>query len=306
MFCIFVPSNTPKKMITLFYRRIKSPLNYIGGKSKILDQILPFFPTDIRNFVDIFAGGCNVGLNVEAQQVYFNDNLSFLIEMYKYFQENELSKTLLYIKQRIAYFELSQTNEEGYKNLRKTYNLYKHPLDLFVLVSYSFNHQIRFNNKHEFNNPFGKNRSSFNAKMKKNLEEFIIQIKEIHPIFSDKCFTEFDYSFLTKNDLVYADPPYLITTGTYNDGKRGFKGWNKESEIELLTLLDSLNNKNVKFALSNVLKHKGKENIILKNWLQKRPQYNVNYIDSNYGNASYNTFIRDKNSSQEVLITNYK
>jgi DNA adenine methylase len=49
---------------------IKSPLNYIGGKAKILDQILPLFPKSIDNFVDLFAGGCNVGVNVCANKIH--------------------------------------------------------------------------------------------------------------------------------------------------------------------------------------------------------------------------------------------
>ncbi|MCA6072598.1 MAG: DNA adenine methylase, partial [Endomicrobium sp.] len=39
---------------------IKSPLNYVGGKYKILPQIIPLFPKDINCFVDLFAGGANV------------------------------------------------------------------------------------------------------------------------------------------------------------------------------------------------------------------------------------------------------
>ena len=62
-------------------KQIKSPLNYIGGKAKILDQILPLFPKEINNFIDLFAGGCNVGINVKANKVYLNDNLTYLIEM---------------------------------------------------------------------------------------------------------------------------------------------------------------------------------------------------------------------------------
>ena len=33
-------------------KKIKSPLNYIGGKAKILDQILPLFPENINNIID--------------------------------------------------------------------------------------------------------------------------------------------------------------------------------------------------------------------------------------------------------------
>lgn len=36
---------------------IKSPLNYVGGKYKLLPQILPLFPDRIRTFYDVFGGG---------------------------------------------------------------------------------------------------------------------------------------------------------------------------------------------------------------------------------------------------------
>ena len=43
---------------------IKSPMNYTGGKYKILEHIIPSFPAEMNNFVDLFAGGLNVGINV--------------------------------------------------------------------------------------------------------------------------------------------------------------------------------------------------------------------------------------------------
>ena len=287
-------------------RQIKSPLNYIGGKAKILDQILPLFPKEIDNFIDLFAGGCNVGINVNANKVYFNDNLTYLIEMYQTFQENDLDTTILHIKNRIKEFELSLTNEEGYKKMREQYNKQKNPLDLFVLIAYSFNHQIRFNNNHEFNNPFGRERSSFNASMKQNLEKFIIKLKETDTVFLNNCFNNFDFTFLNYNDFVYCDPPYLITTGTYNDGKRGFKGWTDNEEKQLLKTLDSLDKKEIRFALSNVLEHKGKSNGILKSWVASNSNYKINFIDFHYSNSNYQTLVRDKDASIEVLITNYE
>lgn len=36
--------------------KIKSPMNYIGNKYRILDQI-KVFPDNINNFVDLFCGG---------------------------------------------------------------------------------------------------------------------------------------------------------------------------------------------------------------------------------------------------------
>ncbi len=287
-------------------KSIKSPLNYIGGKYKLLEQILPLFPKEINHFVDLFAGGCNVGINVYAEKIIFNDNLTYLIELFQTFHSKELEAVITHIENRILEFDLSLTNEEGYKKIREFYNENKNPLDLFVLIAYSFNHQIRFNNSHKFNNPFGKNRSSFNKTMKLNLERFIIQLKNKNIQFSNVSFEKYDYSFLSKNDFVYCDPPYLITTGSYNDGKRGFKGWSEKEEFDLLKILKQLNSKSVNFALSNVIEHKGKSNDILINWLNQNPSFNVNYLNKNYSNSNYQTKNRDKNGSVEVLITNYK
>lgn len=162
------------------YKQIKSPLNYIGGKGKIFDQIVRLFPKNIVKFVDLFVGGCNVGLNIKSEKLYCNDNLSFLIEMYQVFQLKSSNYIISYIENQIKTFELSLTNEEGYKRLRKYYNQEKNPLDLFVLIAFSFNHQIRFNNSYEFNNPFGRDRSSFNYNMKNNLIKFIDRIQQIN------------------------------------------------------------------------------------------------------------------------------
>jgi len=247
-----------------------------------------------------------VGINTTAKKTYCNDNLIFLIEMYKAFQNHSVEEVLLHIEKRIFEYRLSLVNEAGYKNLREFYNQKKHPLDLFVLIAYSFNHQIRFNNDHQFNNPFGRERSSFNQTMKQNLEMFLHKLKHADIEFTCHNFRDFDFSRFGANDFVYCDPPYLITTGTYNDGRRGFTGWNKAEEISLLELLDRLDKRQIKFALSNVLEHKGKSNEILKQWLEKNPGYRINFIDHHYSNSNYQTANRDKNASLEVLITNYE
>lgn len=283
---------------------IKSPLNYTGGKYRLLPQLLPLFPCKINTFVDVFCGGCNVGINVSSEKIILNDNLTYLIEMYRFMQQNALPEIMRYIEQRIHELGLSQTNETAYLQLRQQYNQGKHPLDLFVLIAFSFNHQIRFNNSHQFNTPFGKERSSFNEKMRQNLIDLVSALQQKNVQISQQSFELLDYGSLKNDDFVYCDPPYLITTGTYNDGKRGFKGWSINEENQLLQLLDDLNRRNIRFALSNVLAHKGKENLILQTWLAER-NYHVHDLNIHYGNASYHTQNRDKNGSREVLITNY-
>jgi DNA adenine methylase Dam len=274
-------------------------MNYIGGKYKLLPQIINYFPEDIDSFVDLFAGGLDVGINVSTNKVFCNDINYFLIDIYIAFQNCDIESLLAYIDNKILEYNLSKTNLDGYLKLRKDYNLNKYPLDLFVLVCYSFNHQLRFNSKHEFNTPFGKNRSSFNSSIRQNLIKFHDKVKKIN--FSCINFKDYDISDLSEGDFLYADPPYLITCGSYNDGKRGFEGWGEEDDVSLFEILDKVDSQGAKFALSNVIEHKGQINSNLLAWAKK---YNVHQIDYNYNNSNYQT----KNKmyqTKEVLIVNY-
>lgn len=278
---------------------VKSPLNYVGGKFKLLNQIIPLFPERINTFVDLFAGGLNVGINVNANRIVANDINTFVVDVLDAMKSNSEQEILGHIKKRINEFNLSKENEEGFKAFRDFYNKNKNPLDLYTLVCYSFNYQFRFNNNLEYNNPFGRNRSQFSSALEKKLIEFINTIQNKNVEIYNNEFQNIDFSQLTSEDLVYCDPPYLITTGSYNDGNRGFKDWDLKQEQKLLQILDELNSNGVRFALSNVLLHKGKKNELLIEWAKK---YNVHHLNYNYSNSSHNT---SKGESDEVLITNY-
>ena len=278
---------------------LKSPLNYVGGKYKLLPQLLEYFPKEINTFVDMFSGGFNVGINVDSKKTICNDINSFIIDLYKELYKEPINNVLGHIQNRIDEYGLSKENEEGFKKFRIYYNKTKNPIDLYTLSCYSFNYQFRFNNDKEYNNPFGRNRSQFSENMRNNLILFTEKLKNMNIEFSSEQFDKLNLEDLTDKDFVYCDPPYLITTGSYNDGNRGFKDWKEEEELKLYDMLDNLNDKHIKFALSNVIEHKGKENKLLKGWSKK---YKVIYLTSDYSNSSYNTK-RDK--SIEVLIVNY-
>ncbi|MDR3153113.1 MAG: DNA adenine methylase [Deltaproteobacteria bacterium] len=278
---------------------VKSPLNYIGGKFKLLPQILPMFPDEIGTFVDLFAGGCNVGINVRAGRIICNDMNAKIIGIFRAFQERDTEHILRRIEGKIAEFSLSKENERGFLAFRDRYNSEGDPIDLYTLTCFSFNYQFRFNNNLEYNNPFGRKRSRFSENMKDNLLEFLGRIRGIDIVFTAQDFTKLDVSGLGRGDMVYCDPPYLITRGSYNDGNRGFKDWNGVQEKALYGLLDSLNGQGVRFALSNVLTHKGARNEMLSVWSKK---YKVTPVRNDYSNSSYNT---RRGQSSEALITNY-
>jgi len=132
------------------------------------------------------------------------------------------------------------------------------------------------------------------------LIKFVNYLQDTIMEFTNLDFREVDTSKLTNLDFLYADPPYLITCATYNE--KG--GWKEKDERDLLNLLDKLNDRNVKFALSNVLESKGNSNDILKKWVKDRG-YNVHKLNVKYGNANYQRKDKDDSTTMEVLITNY-
>ena len=278
---------------------IKSCLNYTGGKYKLLPQIMPLFPEDINMFVDLFCGGCNVGINVNAKKIICNDSEKVIIDLYNDWKNGECDELLNILKKTICKYELSKTNKEGFEKIRKDYNDGNREWFMFyAMLMHSFNYQIRFNKNGEYNMPFGKDRSCFNKSTENNFINFVNKIHNKNIFFTNKDFTELKIEKLKEDDFVYCDPPYLITCASYNEQD----GWNETKERQLLKLLDSLNDNNIKFALSNVLENKGKRNEILIEWCKK---YNVHYLNNSYSNCNYHAKDKSKNSTVEVLITNY-
>ena len=269
---------------------VKAPFNYIGNKYRIINSIQECFPEHIDTFVDLFCGGCDVSINTVANNIYANDINYHVIGILQEFQKHDVEYILDYIDTTIEKWQLSKTNEDGYKLFRDHYNQTKNPLDLYVLMCFSFNYQFRFNSSHDYNNPFGRNRSSFNDVMRSNLILFKEQINDIH--FSALDFCDFDYDILHMGDLLYADPPYLLTCGSYNDGKRGFRGWTEKDDLDLMRILTELSDRGVNFALSNVIEHKGSTNDALIEWIADNG-YTVHGINFNYNNCNYHTNNRE-------------
>ena len=293
---------------------IKSPISYIGGKYKLLPQILPLFPQrDFRIFWEGFSGGCNLAQNVNAQSYICCDILKPLQDMLTKIKNSDIEYFIKCVDGIVNHYNLSKTNAEGFMKLRSLYNYYDtlsqqnnlipKEIIFYTLICYSFNNQIRFNNKGDYNMPFGKNRSSFNPTLRSNLIRWHDSLKDKNIIFSTR---DFRYTFehiLSKGstkDFCYFDPPYLAgSVATYNE--QG--GWKEQDEKDLLSCLTEINKKHIPFALSNVLSHKGEDNQLLIDWSK---DYNIHYINQSYANCNYHKNMNDKKEvTVEVLITNY-
>lgn len=275
---------------------IKSPLNYTGGKFKLLSQITPLFPDTISTFVDLFGGGFNVGVNVKAEKIIYNDKCFQVKNILEMFYNTPIEILIHDIEKTIEQYQLTKENAFGYLTLRTDYNesQTKHPILLYTLICYAFNNQIRFNLKDEFNMPFGKNKSSFNPTLKQKFTDFVNEIHTKNIEYTSKDFSEFKFDYLDKNSFVYCDPPYFNTVATYNENC----GWHERDELSLRNLLIELNKQGIKWGLSNNLK----SNTTLEQWA-KQNNFNIHYMNYSYKNCNYQK--KDKNHDIEVLITNY-
>ena len=304
-----------------FDEMVQSPINYTGGKFKLLSQILPHIPENINTFVDLFCGGCNVGININSENIIFNDINSKLINLYKTLKKLDKKDIFFAIEYIIKKYSLSLTKDKGYQfyncnsvvglasynkdkfeKLKNDFNLLKDYDDnyyimLFVLIVYSFNNQMRFNKSNEYNMPVGKR--DFNKNIINKLDLFIDKIKNKNTIFISNDFRNFDLNILEKEDFLYMDPPYLLGLASYNENN----SWTEKDENDLLDFINTVNNKKIKFALSNVITNKSMKNDILIKWIEKY-NYKLIKLKYNYSNSNYQR--KEKNSiTEEVLIVNY-
>lgn len=308
-------------------KTLNSPFFYTGSKYKLIPQLKELFPSDIKYFFDVFYGGGVVSLNTKAEKYFLNDinyniiNLHNLFKIYatysgrgcnlyrleeflrveiknyglssSYFNLNPPSAEL---KKQYGRQILAKHNKNAYLKLRNDWNLEKNnPLLLYLLLIYCFNHTIRFNSKGEFNMPVG------NGDYNQNVHDYLVDYFSFMEINGENVhFNNMDFRYffqqhtILNDDYVYCDPPYFISNALYN------LNWNEKDEIDLCNKLDELNNKGVRFGISNLVVYKGRTNDRFLKWSEKYYCYD---IKSNYICFHDNTI---KSDSKEVFVTNYQ
>lgn len=294
----------------------RSPFFYVGDKYKLVPQLKEHFPNDIENFIEPFCGGGSVFLNVDAERYTINDIDAYMIALHKMLasysenidefwneldemiEEYDLSASFLgrtvpeeykikYVKTYYAKY-----NKKSYMKLREDFNEDKADLlKLYILLIYGFNRMLRFNGNGDFNLPVGN--VDFNQNVVNALNYYFEYVSERDISYSSLDFEEFLSKLkISSDDFIYLDPPYLISFSEYN------KLWNEKEEIRLLKCLDELDKRNIRFAVSNIIRHKNMYNELFDTWAKK---YNVIDITSNYISFHDNT----QKGSYEVLVTNY-
>lgn len=296
---------------------IRSPFFYVGDKYKLMPQLKQLMPKNIEQYIEPFVGGGSSFLNSKGTSYILNDVDSYVIELHRQIgsyanKAEELFEELFEIidsyglscsyrgicvpeemKKKYVKTYYSKYNKDAYIRMRKDFNANKDDfLRLYLLLIYGFNHMIRFNSKGDFNLPVGN--VDFNNNVYQALNNYLEFVGEHEVEFFNMDYISFlEKIKFGKNSYVFLDPPYLISMSEYN------KLWNDKKEDELCEYLDSLNDRGIKFGITNLLAHKGKVNQRFLEWSKK---YCVYDVKSNYISFNDNTIKAD---SQEVFVTNY-
>lgn len=289
-YLFYIERKNPEEVV------IESPLNYTGSKAKMVPAIRRLLPTEINTFVDVFGGGFNVGINIPAKKVVYNDLNNYVESLIQSFSMVDVVDYFKTINRLIDKFSLAPNNKEGYMRLRDKYNSLpknqRTPSMLYALILFGFQQQIRFNSHHDFNLPCGSRR--FNDKLVSKFVSFSRQIKRTNVEFLNRSFADLEF-LIDKDTFFYFDPPYRETTATYNDGKRGFEGWSISHEDRLRRFMDDIDEAGGRFMFSYILQSGDFYNHEVEDWAKER-QYNVFQVEETQGRY---------NDRKEVLITNY-
>lgn len=299
-------------------KTIRSPFFYVGDKYKLMPQLKQLMPEDTEQYIEPFVGGGSSFLNAKGALYLLNDIDFYVVELHRQIgrytgREEELFGRLFEMmdfyglscsyrdrcvpdemKKKYVKTYYSRYNKEAYLKMRKDFNADKDDfLRLYLLLVYGFNHMLRFNGKGDFNLPVGN--VDFNGNVYQALHDYLKFAGEHEIRFFNRDYISFleEVNF-EKGSYVFLDPPYLISMSEYN------KLWNERKEDELCEYLDSLNDRDIKFGITNLITHKGRTNQRFLDWSKKYHAYDVK---SNYISFNDNTVKAD---SKEVFVTNHR
>ena len=226
-------------------------LKWVGGKRQLLNTITPLIPKKTTTYVEPFVGGGAVLFDLQPKNAVINDLNEELMNVYRVVKNNphELLKLLERhdeLNSEAYYYKVRELDRsKNYINRSEVEKAAR----IIYLNKTCFNGLFRVNQAGQFNSPYGryKNPNIINKPailaMSNYFNENKIKI------------LEGDYKKalegLNRDSFVYFDPPYMpISTSSSFTGYTE-NGFSEKNQIELKKECDKLNDKGIKFLLSN-------------------------------------------------------
>ncbi|MGI6743044.1 MAG: DNA adenine methylase [Eubacteriales bacterium] len=226
-------------------------LKWVGGKRQLLDEIIPLIPKKITSYVEPFVGGGAVLFDLQPKKAIINDLNEELINVYRVVKENP--DELLSLLEK--HDELN--SEEYYYAIRKLdrkddYNSMSDvgkAARIIYLNKTCFNGLFRVNQAGQFNSPYGRYKNPNIV----NKPAILAMSKYFNN--NDIKILNGDYKQALKNlrkgAFVYFDPPYLPVSTSSSFTGYTENGFSFKEQEELKKECDKLNDRGIRFLLSN-------------------------------------------------------
>lgn len=266
-------------------------IKWAGGKRQLMKEIEKYIPNRISTYYEPFLGGGAVLFNLQPKKAVVNDSNPELINAYEVIRDNvdELIIDLKKHENTKEYFyeirKIDRTPE--YAELSKV----KKASRLIYLNKTCYNGLFRVNSLGEFNTPFGnyKNPNIVNEHVLKSVSNYLNQ-NDIKFLCGD-----FEHSLknIRKGAFVYLDPPYAPLSDSSSFTGYTLDGFNDSDQIRLKELCDKLQERGVKFLLSNSTAP------IILDLYKDESRYEINYVDAK---RNINSVGNGRGEIKEVLI----
>lgn len=229
--------------------RIKPILKWAGGKSQLIPQLLPFFPSTYERYFEPFFGGGAVFFSgaIDLPLIaicYLNDINSELMALYEVVRDSSLE-----LMARLDYLACQYSEEFYYKLREKTpKSKVARAARTIFLNKTGFNGLYRQNAAGGFNVPFGKRAKCPALYDEANLESAADALQNV--ALSSLDFEEVLNQAGAK-DFVYCDPPYepLSRTSSFNAYQGG--GFSQADQIRLKEACRKANARGAHVVISN-------------------------------------------------------
>jgi DNA adenine methylase len=262
----------------------KPLLKWVGGKTQLLDRLMPKFPTKMKNYHEIFTGGGSVllrvlemkqkGLITIEKNIYAYDINEGLIHFYKNIQnkKDELYSCIEHYKRQYHFIQDMNidVDETDAKERRKRLKVLRNPQEKTTTSREAYYYWLRnkFNgldkqsveysalflilNKTGFRGLFRESSNGFNVPFGNYKTVNVItkeRLNEIHDMIKDVTFVCCDFTESMKRiqegDFVYLDPPYAP------ENEHSFVGYNQDGFGNHETLFEYIKKQPAKFVMSN-------------------------------------------------------
>jgi DNA adenine methylase len=230
---------------------VQPVLKWAGGKRQLLHELNKYTPNinEITTYYEPFVGGGALLFNLQPKKAVVNDVNADLINLYMVIKDNveELIEDLKKHKNEKDYFYEIRALDRT-KKYKELSNIEK-ASRIIYLNKTCFNGLFRVNKAGEFNVPFGnyKNPNIVNEITLRAVSKYFNQAK----IKFLNCDFEESLKGIRKGSFVYFDPPYDPVSDSSSFTGYTLDGFNKDDQRRLKKLCDRLNEKGIKFLLSN-------------------------------------------------------